>query len=476
MSSKKEKIKVSFGNNAENVTGSYVLIECGKANKKILVDYGLIQENTSLLQHYQINSKRPEFKPKDIDYIFLTHAHIDHSGRIPQLYNSGCKASLILPEGSTEIFKAMVSDSANICTRDAEELSKKLKKDYYPLYTIEDVERVTPYIKEYPVGEKIILDEDISFTLQYNAHIFKSVSITLWIKNGSQTRKIVITGDIGNLTHSQKYVEPFVPFENCNLLIGEATYADEKRSPSEGAREKDLEKLRASIFTICEEGGGKILIPTFAFGRSPNILSILYDIYHEDSNFKIPIIYASPLGIKLMQIFLEKLEETDREYLEKVLNWKNIKILDNFEQFSKEVEEKGPKIICCPSGMMTAGYSVFAATKILPVSSNMILFCGYSAEGTLSWKIKQKKTKPITIDGKALHARCQVGTLKSFSSHIQYQDLLKQYSSGDYDKIALVHSCQDEKIVFGRALQEMIAKKNKTSKVICVTKGTTINL
>jgi Cft2 family RNA processing exonuclease len=101
-----------------------------------------------------------------------------------------------------------------------------------------------------------------------------------------------------------------------------------------------------------------------------------------------------------------------------VLKWKNIKIYNNFEQLEAEVKDGKPKIFCVPSGMMSAGYSVYVATELLPRSNNCIIFCGYSAENTLSWKIKQKKTKTITIDGKSIHSRCQVANLVSFSSHI----------------------------------------------------------
>ena len=476
MSKSKEKISVSFGHNAENVTGSYTLIHCGQSGKKILVDFGMIQENVSLLKEYQLNARRPQFKPKDITYVFLTHAHIDHIGRIPQLFRWGCNSPVIIPEGSKEIVTEMLKDSASICQRDAEDLTKKLKKNYFPLCSEEDVSMALGFVEESPVGEKIQLDENITYQMNFNGHIFKSVSIIFWIKNGSQTRKIIVTGDIGNLSVHQKFVEDFVPFENCNLLIGEATYADGKRRTGEEVWQKDLEKIKAAVTSVCQDRKGKILIPTFAFGRSPVILATLYDLFHNDEDFKIPIVFGSPLGNKLIKIFLQKLPNEQKEYLEQVLSWKNIALYDNFEDFSKVLQQEIPQIICCPSGMMTAGYSVYTATQLLPYGNNMILFCGYSSEGSLAWKIKQKKTKTITIDGKAIHARCQVGVLKSFSSHIQYQDMLKEYSFGEYDKIALVHSNQNEKVLFSKALQKELESKNKSAKVICVNNSTTITL
>ena len=482
MSKNKSRIRVTFGHNSENVTGSYTLIECGQSGKKILVDFGLIQENLSMLKEYQINSKRPSFKEKELTYIFATHSHIDHIGRMSLLPKHGCTAPIIVPEGSKAIFKEMCLDSANILERNALDLSKKFQKDYQPIYTKEDVYRALEYIKEYSVGKKIQLDEDIAFKMTYNSHIFKAVSITFWIKNGAQTRKIVVTGDIGNLAIPQKFTEKFEPFENCNLLVGECTYADSKRSATMKDREKDLEKLKTAIITTCQDRKGKVLIPTFAFGRSPTMLATLYDLFYEDSQnglFDIPIIYASPLGTKLLNIFQEELEEEQGEYLRKVLSWKNIKVFNNFEQLEAEVKDEKPKIFCVPSGMMSAGYSVYVASELLPRSNNCIIFCGYSAEGTLSWKIKQKKTKTISIDGKAIHSRCQVTNLVSFSSHIQHQELIDLYSGKNgavYDKVALVHSNYKDKVAFAKEIQEESEKRGNTTKIICVNKSTEISL
>ena len=143
------------------------------------------------------------------------------------------------------------------------------------------------------------------------------------------------------------------------------------------------------------------------------------------------------------------------------------------------LKDKSPKVFCLPSGMLSSGYSCYAATQILPHSNNMIMFCGYSAEGTLARKIKDKKTKTISIDNKSYNARCQVITLKSFSSHTQYNDLLNVYSGKDghcYDKIVLIHSNQKDKIDFAYKLQEECAKHNHNTKIVAANSSTCINL
>ena len=122
MGKNKDKIRVSFGHNSEHVTGSYTLIDCGQSKKKILVDFGLIQENMSLLKSYQINSKKPDFKAKELTYVFLTHAHIDHCGKASLLPKYGCTAPIIMPKGMKPIYKEMALDSAKIMEKDALDL------------------------------------------------------------------------------------------------------------------------------------------------------------------------------------------------------------------------------------------------------------------------------------------------------------------------------------------------------------------
>ena len=479
MGKSKSGVTVSFGHNSENVTGSYTLIECNDTGQKILVDFGMIQENGSLLNEYKLNSQRPDFKPKDISYIFITHAHQDHIGRLQMLYKWGCNAPIIAPEGSKDLLQAMMEDSLHIVTRDAEDLTKKLKKEYEPLFTDQEVDKALSMIRTSKIGVKTRLNDNIEYQLNNNGHIFKSVSITFWIKTKSgSVKKIIVSGDLGNLSCPSKFTEDFVPFENCNLLVGESTYGDQRRSCSKQDRTKDLEKLKASIETICEDRKGRVLIPVFAFGRSPSILATLYDLFGDREDFNIPIIYGSPLGVRLLEIFLKELPKEKGEYLQKVLRWRNVKIVGSFAELEHEVADNKPKIFCLPSGMMNSSYSVYTATKLLPHSNDGIIFVGYAVEGSLARKIKDKKTKTVTIDGKSINARCSVVNLKSFSSHAQYNDLISMYANSTLfvDKIALVHGDQEVKIKFGEKLKEEYERQNKTTKVVIANKSTKINI
>ena len=474
---KKNKVRVRFvGTNAEKVTGSSVLIET--QTKKILVECGLYQGDESLLEQYRINKSRFPYKVKDIDYVIVLHSHIDHVGLIPKLYKQGTEAKIIAPVGLKQLFEVMGKDSAFIMERDAEDLTKKFNREFEPIYQEQDVYLALEHWNEFERNEIVDIDDDIKIRFLNSSHIINSCQCELWVKNNNRTVKIGVTSDLGNIAVDNDYIEPFQAIEKANLLIGEATYSRELKQITNKNRKKDLEKLKTVIEQTCIENRGKVLIPVFALQRCQSILTCLYEVFKEQQ-FDIPIIIDSPLAIKISQIFLKELQEINTQQFKKlkeVLSWKNIKLEKEFEGTQAWLNDKEPCIFLSCSGMLNAGRAVYTASKLLPNTNNCIVFCGYSSEGSLGSKIKNKKQKTVTIDGKPIPCRSQVVNLLSFSSHMQRGDLLKYYSNGNYDKVAIVHSEFKSKITFCSELQKLISEKNKTNKVICVNKDTEILL
>jgi metallo-beta-lactamase family protein len=471
----KDKIRVSFvGQSSHEVTGSCIHIQT--ETQQILLECGLYQSCESPIATYKKNTSDLGFKIKEIDKIFMCHDHIDHIGLAPRLYKKGCQAEIIAPSGSSTIAKLLLFDCAHIAEKDAEFIEKRTKKSCEPLYDESDVETAMAHWTEYPFDEVIDLGDGIAFRFVPSGHILNSAQLELWITQGNLTKKIVYTSDLGNITVEKHYVDKFQPIEQCQLMIGESTYADKSRTISKKDREKDLEKIKSVITEKCVEGHGRVLFPVFANDRCQNILTCLYEIFGHDENFTVPILIDSPMAINISKAYLELLPEDQLALYEKAFNWENVKLVQDYNDSKTWQMSHSPAVILSCSGMMTNGRSVQWAKRLLPSAQNHVLFVGYSAVGSLAAKIKEGRQKTITIEQKPVANRCGITSLVSFSSHMQHDDLLEYYSNVQCEKVALVHGDYENKCAFAKELQEEISKKNKTSRVVCVNNGTEILL
>lgn len=471
MAKTKNKIRVSFiGENARDVTGSMTLIETGNYN--ILLECGLYQSN-SPREDYKINSAHFPFKAKDIDYIFLSHAHIDHSGRIPALYAQECEGKVICPKGTKDLFKLLALDSAYIIGRDCEFLNKRYKIKASPYYTESDVYTALKHLVEYDFNEVIEINDEISVRFVPAGHILASAQIELWIKKDNQTKKILYTGDLGN-DIPKHYITPFQPVSKANLAICESTYSNVLRQVTEKDRITDLAKIKTVITEVCMDKRGKVLFPTFSLDRTQNILTFLYELFSADKNFNVSILIDSPLAAKLTGVYLRQLPEDERKLLERALDWENVKLINDYDDSRYWQGLNKPMIILAASGFMQAGRSRAWAKVILPDRKSHIIFVGFSSEGSLAGNLKNIKNKKTKIDGKLYANRCGITTLHSFSSHIQHDNMLKYYSDIRCEKICLVHGEYKSKCAFGKELQEEIRRKNNTNKVIVANKSTSL--
>ena len=475
MAKSKNKIKISFvGESANDVTGSCVHIQT--SNRQILLECGSFQSCGSTLENYKINNKHFDFKPKEIDYVFLMHNHVDHIGLIPKLYKNSCTAQIIAPVGTKPIAEILLRDSANIMNTDALELSDKFKRDYIPIYADNDVDKCLKYYTEYPIGEMIYLDEDIKFRFVPSGHILNSAQLELWITEGNVTKKIGYTSDLGNIHIKKYYTNTFKPITKCDVLIGETTYAREERIANQRMRNKDLEKLETVIRQTCIDDRSRVLIPCFANDRIQNMLTYIYDIFSQDTDFDIPVLIDSPMATRVCKTYSELLEGTDAEKWKNVLSWKNIRFVEDSIESREWRDCNLPVVVLASSGMMVRGRSTGWAHSMLPRTNDRIIFCGFAAENSLAAIIKEGKQKTITISGHRVKNKCQVTDLHSFSSHMQRDSLLKIYGATECEKIVLVHGEMNGKIEFAKDLQEEISKNNNTSRVIIANKGYNLSL
>lgn len=475
MAKSKSKIQINFvGEAASDVTGSCIHIKT--PHKQILLECGSFQSCGSTLENYKINNKHFDFKPKEIDYVFLMHNHVDHIGLVPKLYKNGSVAQIVAPIGTKQIAEILLKDSAHIMATDAEELSNKFKRDYYPIYTENDVDRCLNYYTEYPIGEIIQLDEYIKFQFIPSGHILNSAQLELWITEGNVTKKIGYTSDLGNVHIKKYYTNTFQPIKKCDVLIGETTYARETRIANQKMRNKDLEKLETVIRQTCIEKGARVLIPTFANDRTQNMLTYIYDIFGKDEDFNVQVLVDSPMASRICRAYGELLDGEDVQKWRSVLAWKNVHFVKDAVESKKWRDSNQPVVVLASSGMMVRGRSTGWAYSMLPKTNDRIVFCGFSAENSLASIIKEGKQKTVTISGSRVRNKCQVTDLHSFSSHMQRNSLLKTYGTVECEKIVLVHGEMSGKIEFAKELQEEISKNDNTSKVVIADKGYKLSL
>lgn len=475
MAKSKNKIQINFiGEAANDVTGSCVYIQT--PHRKILLECGLYQSCGSTLESYKINNKHFDFKPKDIDYVFLCHCHADHIALTPKLYKESCGAHIIAPSGTKSIAEILLRDSAYIMDEDAKELSDKFQRSYAPIYSEDDVDRCLKYYEEYPIGDIIQLDDYIKFRFVPSGHILNSAQLELWITDGNITKKIGYTSDLGNIHIKKYYTNSFEPIEKCDVLIGETTYAREERIANQKMRNKDLEKLESVIKQTCIEDNARVLIPVFSNDRCQNMMTYLYDIFNDDAGFDIPILVDSPMSTRICNAYSELLEGENAEKWRKVLAWENFHFVQDSIESREWRDSNQPVVVLASSGMMVKGRSTAWAHSMLPRENDRIVFCGYAAENSLAAIIKYGKQKTVTISGHRVKNKCQVTDLHSFSSHAQRDTILRYYGSVECEKIILVHGEMGGKIEFAKDLQEEISKNDNTSKVVVANKGYVLSL
>ena len=471
----KSKINIKFcGGNSWDVTGSMTYIET--PNRKILLECGLWQSTGSTLENWKINSRRFDFKPNKLDYVFSCDRHVDHTGLIPRLYSSGATCPIIAPRGSKPIAEILMRDSARIIAGDASSLSEKFGREYVPFYLDSDVDTALGYWKEYD-DEIVTLDEFVKFRFVPSGHIPFARQLELWITEGNVTKKIVYTSDLGNIHLPKPYTKPFksVFGQRADIIIAESTYAHEEKIANKKMRKQDLEKLRMVVEQTCVEQQRRILIPSFALARTQEIATVLYDLF-SDKDFNIPIYIDSPMAQNISRVYCDVLEGEGLEKWKSVLAWENIHFVGDYVE-SRELRDSGkPCIIIASSGFMVAGRSVAWCANLLPHANDRIVTIGYAPPGSIAYTIKQGEQKTISISGKRYANRCQITNLGSFSSHIQRDSIVKEYGKANAEKLFLVHGDMDGRNSVKPEIEKELSNNNLSTKVVVVQKNMTVSI
>ena len=479
---KKAKLKdngiLFCGKNSETVTGSCIYIRF--EDKQILLECGLHQSSSnSYLDSYRANTEKFLFKPCEIDYVFVNHAHIDHEGLLPRLIKEGFKGKIILTEATARISDLLMRNCSFILADEARVLSKRYNRDYSPIYTLDDVERTLDFFLIYDEYDTVFkLDDTVSFQWLRNSHCVGATQLQLILNGNNGQKKILYTSDIGALNSKNHYVDNTeIPDFFNDLVIMESTYGNPKRI-NKKTREFDVEHLRGAIETVLERNG-TVILPAFSFSRSQELLTILYELYGNNDSFTTPVVVDSMLTCDITDAYNEILDNDSFKLWNKVYNWKNVKYVREKVDSQMCVLDSTPKIVISSSGFCVNGRVLAYLDKYLRDTNSMIIFSGFVGDNDsyLSYRIKNYKDhKTININKKPVTNRADAICLSTLSSHAGFDDLITYGSSLRTNKLVLVHGDTDAKENLKKKLKEAISKNDNTYKVVCSEKGMVIDL
>ena len=424
-------MKVTFLGATKTVTGSNFLVE--GAGKKFLVDCGMYQGSAS----DEFENEAPFlFDVHDIDFMLLTHAHIDHSGRIPKLYNEGYRNSVYATKATCDLCSIMLPDSGHIQEMEVEWKNRKRERKgedpLPPLYTAEDAAKCLEIFKPVQYDEIIDIDENIKARFNDAGHMLGSSIIEIWITEGDKTEKIVFTGDLGN--NDIPLLSPPTMIESADYLVMESTYGNRLHM-----RNDDKASMFLDIVYETLEKGGTVVIPSFAVGRTQEILFELNKIKeekHDEEFYKkykklmsVPVYVDSPLAISATEVFKENMNLFNEETQaiinsgDNPLEFDGLKFTRTADE-SKELNASNESaIIISASGMCEVGRIKHHLKHHLWEPNSTILFVGYQAPGTLGRKLVDGEKK-VKIFGEEIAVNARIEYIEGYSGHADQEWLM----------------------------------------------------
>ena len=424
-------MKITFLGATKTVTGSNFLVE--GAGKKFIVDCGMFQGKADVEKE---NFEPFEYNPSEIDFMLLTHAHIDHSGRIPKLYNEGFKGPIYAQKATCDLCGIMLPDSGHIQEMEAQWKNKKRERKgeelVPPLYTAEDAINCLELFVQVKYDEIIQVDENIFVRFNDAGHMLGSSIIEVWVKEDGKETKTVFTGDIGN--NDIPLLASPTMIENCDYLVMESTYGSRLHMKNNQKAEMFLDIVSETI-----DNGGTVVIPSFAVGRTQEILYELNKIKQsrDDEEFKrkystlmkVPVYVDSPLAISATEIFKQNMdlfEDEVKEEMEKgdnPLEFPGLRFTQTADESKALNESTEPSIIISASGMCDVGRIKHHLKHNIWNPKSTILFVGYQAPGTLG-NLIVNGAKKVTIFGEEFAVNARIEYIEGYSGHADQQWLM----------------------------------------------------
>ena len=455
-------MKVTFLGATKTVTGSNYLVEA--AGKKFLVDCGMWQGKAELEEE---NFHEFDFNPAEIDFMLLTHAHIDHSGRIPKLYNEGFKNKIYAHKATCDLCALMLPDSGHIQEMENEWKNRKRmrkgEEPREPLYTAEQAARCLEIFEPVKYDEIIEITPEIHVRFNDAGHMLGSSIIELWVDEDGKRTKTVFSGDIGN--NDNPLLQEPTMIEDADYLVMESTYGSRLH-----IRNDEKAELFLDIVSETLDNQGTVVIPSFAVGRTQEILYELNKIKEtkNDEEFirkyetlmKAPVYVDSPLAISATEVFKENTDLFDDDIKQEILRgdnpleFPNLKFTRTAEESKALNEDPTPSIIISASGMCEVGRIKHHLKHNLWNPKSTILFVGYQAPGTLGYSIVNG-AKKVKIFGEEIAVNARIEYIEGYSGHADQEGLMNFVYSfrNKPQKIFLVHGEEESQEVLEQKIE-----------------------
>lgn len=454
-------MKIKFCGASTGVTGSCHLLTSGK--HKILLDCGQFQGGKA---QDALNYEKFPFEPSEIECVVLSHAHIDHCGRLPLLTKRGFEGKIYCTDATADLLSVMLKDSAYIHEKETEWKNRKAERagreQVEPLYTIEDAEKTLSLVSPILYDQQIEINPDMKIVFNDAGHILGSAITELWVTEDDKESKIVFSGDLG--MEGRPILRDPTYIKKADYVIMETTYGNRIHKELGSGVEKLIE-----IILNTTRRGGNVVIPSFAVGRTQELIYELNRFYDSNNEYrkeldKIFVYIDSPMATTATEIFrrnAQVFDEETREYILKgdnPLEFKNLK----FTRSSKESQDlnfnKEPKIIISASGMCEAGRIRHHLKHNLWNPKNSIVFVGYQGQGTLGRSLVEG-IKMVTLFGEEIQVNAEIHNLEGFSGHADQNGLFAWLAHFEQKpkQIFLVHGEEESKKDFAKLVNEKLS-------------------
>lgn len=462
-------MKLKFCGAAGTTTGSQHLLEVN--GQKILLDCGLYQGRRQ--DSYEVNRGFPHFEPSEVDVVILSHAHIDHSGNLPNLTRRGFSGNIHATFATRDLCTIMLADSAHIQEQDVRWLNKQREKDgespVEPLYSKADAEKCLRQFVTVGYERPMPVADGVTLTFFDAGHILGAAQVLLEVidkDDGGKKKRFLFSGDVGR--GNNDILNDPVAVPDVDFVLMESTYGGREHEEATGADEHFAQILSAAI-----ERKGKVMIPSFAVERTQQVLYVLNRLFHEGRLPKLPVYVDSPLAVGATEIFRLHPECFNKEVYEFMFEEdKDPFVFDGLRLVravseSKKINEKDEAcIIIAASGMCEAGRIRHHLRNGIGDSKNTVFFVGYCANHTLGRYIRDGN-KEVNIFGKRHKVRATIEAIDSFSGHADHSELLDYFDAtgGPKSRTWLVHGESDHSEALRVALAEKHDKPIEVAKL-----------